>query len=126
MILLQLKKKNKNNEINKTFSYILLCEAALGNMYESNKRDLDIENLPFLKNGYNSLKSCSHSGPDLNKNFICNNGIIIPLGNIINYPQYSNNSNQMYINMNITSHPEYVVYNIAQVKIRYIVQVERK
>ena len=116
-----IKEKGKDNkEINKIFSYILLCEAALGNIYESNKFNLDVENLPFLKNGYNSLKSCSRVGPDLSKNFICNNGIVIPLGNIINYPQYNNN-----INLNITSHPEYVVYNTAQIKIRYIVQVER-
>ena len=120
------KEKNNNDEIKKTFSYILLCEAALGNMYESNKPDLDVENLPFLKEGFNSLKSCSHSGPDLSKNFVCNNGVIIPLGNIINYPQYNNNQMFINMNMNITSHPEYVVYNTSQIKIRYIVQVERK
>ena len=57
----------------KTYSYILLCEAALGNIYNASDINLDVENLPFLKKGYNSLKSCSDNGPDLNKNFICNN-----------------------------------------------------
>ena len=107
-----------NPKKSKTYSYILLCEAALGEIYEAKKENLDIENLPFLKNGYDSLKSSSMSGPDLNKNFICNNGITIPLGNII---EYKNNNN----NMLNTSQPEYVIYNTAQIKIRYIVQVER-
>ena len=57
------------------------------------------------------------SGPDLNKNFISNNGIIIPLGNIIEYSKKYNIFN--------TSQPEYVIYDTAQIKIRYIVQVER-
>ena len=97
-----------------------MCEAALGNIYNAKKNDLDVENLPFLKEGYNSLKSASYLGPDHNKNFVCNNGIIIPLGNIVDYQEGKNDFNSM-----ITSQPEYVVYNTAQVKIRYIVQVER-
>ena len=103
----------------KSFSYILLCEAALGNIYETNKDIIDVENLPFLKRGYNSLKSASYKGPDLNKKFICNNGITIPLGNIVNY--YKNHT----LMNNVTSNPEYVVYKTEQVKIRYIIQVER-
>ena len=107
----------------KNYSYILLCEAALGNIYEASTNALDIENLPFLKQGYNSLKTISSNGPDLNKNFICNNGITIPLGNIINYnKKYNINCG---VNNFSTSNPEYVIYNTAQIKIRYIVQVER-
>ena len=104
----------------KTYSYILLCEAALGNIYNASDNNLDVENLPFLKKGYNSLKSCSYNGPDLNKNFICNNGITIPLGNIIQYPKNADNRNMFN-----TQHPEYIVYDTSQIKIRYIVQVER-
>ena len=112
--------KNIDPKKRKNYSYILLCEAALGNIYNAKKNDLDVENLPFLKEGYNSLKSASYLGPDHNKNFVCNNGIIIPLGNIVDYQEGKNGFNSM-----ITSQPEYVVYNTAQVKIRYIVQVER-
>ena len=57
------------------------------------------------------------TGPDLNKNFICNNGITIPLGNIITYSEVGMNYS--------TSHPEYIVYDTAQVKIRYIAKMER-
>jgi poly [ADP-ribose] polymerase len=109
----------KDSNKTKTYSFILLCEAALGEIYQAEKNNLDIETLPFLKNGYNSLKSLSYSGPDLSKNFICNNGLTIPLGNIIDYKK---NRNSL---MMITSEPEYVVYDTAQIKIRYIVQVER-
>ena len=112
---------DKSNPKNtKTYSYILLCEAALGKIYEAKKENLDIENLPFLKNGFNSLKSVSDSGPDLTKNFICNNGIIIPLGNIIEYKSKINNS---YLFR--TGLPEYVVYDTSQIKIRYIIHIER-
>ena len=103
----------------KTYSFILLCEAALGRMYEPKRNEkLDLEKLPFLNQGYNSLKSVSSSGPDPNKNFICNNGITIPLGNIVSY-----NSNAIEYS---TAHPEYIVYDTAQVKIRYIVKMERE
>ena len=112
-------KDRSNPNTIKTYSYILLCEAALGEIFEAKKTELDVDKLPFLKNGYNSLKSISFSGPDLSKNFICNNGIIIPLGNIVNYCKDNIN------NVIMTSEPEYVVYNTAQVKIRYIIQVER-
>ena len=102
----------------KTYSFILLCEAALGRMYEPKRNEkLDLEKLPFLNQGYNSLKSVSSSGPDPNKNFICNNGITIPLGNIVSY-----NSNAIEYS---TAHPEYIAYDTAQVKIRYIVKMER-
>ena len=107
----------------KTYSYILLCEAALGNIYQPTKPTLDVENLPFLNEGYNSLKSFSTSGPDPKKNFVCNNGIVIPLGNIINYDVKNIIDNTIY--MNSTMNPEYVVYNTDQVKIRYIVQMEK-
>ena len=113
--------QEKNNKKKaKNFSYILLCEAALGNMYQPNKEIIDYEKLLFLKEGYNSLKSLSGSGPDPNKNFVCNNGITIPLGNIITY---NNNNNNYY--QGVTAYPEYVVYNTDQVKIRYIVKMQK-
>ena len=31
------------------------------------------------------MKGLSYVGPDLSKSFICNNGIVIPLGEIIPY-----------------------------------------
>ena len=102
----------------RVYSFILLCEAALGKIYEASKENLDVEKLPFLKKGYNSLKSLSSRGPDLNKNFICNNGITIPIGNIIDYPKSN-------LNLFMTQNPEYVIYDTAQIKIRYIVQMER-
>ena len=54
------------------------------------------------------MKSLPYQGPDPNKNFICNNGITIPLWNIITY---NNNSN----NQGSNALPEYVVYNTDQI-----------
>ena len=118
--------KSNPNKI-KNYSYILLCEAALGNIYEPKTRNPDFESLPFLNEGYDSLKSKSISGPDPNKNFVCNNGTIIPLGNIITYNNFNNNNNNFLRqnNMPITSYPEYVIYNTEQIKIRYIAQMEK-
>ena len=120
--------KDKSNPKKiKSYSYILLCEAALGNIYQPNISNINFENLSFLNEGYNSLKSLSNSGPDPNKNFISNNGITIPLGNIITYNNNNNNYNMSFVSYNMfrTSYPEYVVYNTEQIKIRYIVQIER-
>ena len=113
-------KEKDNSKKLKSYSFILLCEAALGNMYKPKNDKVDYEKLDFLNEGYNSLKSISSSGPDPNKNFICNNGITIPLGNIISY-----NANNNFLGYT-TSLPEYVVYNTDQVKIRYIVKMERE
>ena len=110
-------KEKDNSKKLKSYSFILLCEAALGNMYKPKNDKVDYEKLDFLNEGYNSLKSISSSGPDPNKNFICNNGITIPIGNIVSY-----NSNVIEYS---TAHPEYIVYDTAQVKIRYIVKMER-
>ncbi len=107
---------NKNDK--KSYSYILLCEAALGKMFECTMNDF--KDLSFLNDGYNSLKSLSLTGPDLSKSFICNNGIIIPFGNIISY-----DNNNYKLNNQRTNMPEYIIYDTTQVKIRYIIQVER-
>ena len=104
----------------KNYSYILLCEAALGNIYEPNI-SFDTEKLDFLNMGYDSLKSIANNGPDPNKNFVCNNGVIIPLGNIISY----GNNNLMNRNTFRTNYPEYVIYNCEQIRIRYVVQMEK-
>ena len=87
-------------------------------MYECTMNDF--KDLSFLNDGYNSLKSLSLTGPDLSKSFICNNGIIIPFGNIISY-----DNNNYKINNQRTNMPEYIIYDTSQVKIRYIIQVER-
>ena len=80
----------------------------------------DFKDLSFLNDGYNSLKSLSLTGPDLSKSFICNNGIIIPFGNIISYDK-----NNYKLNNQRTNMLEYIIYDTTQVKIRYIIQVER-
>jgi len=105
----------------KAYSYILLCEAALGEIYECDINSYKESN-SFLNEGFNSLKSKSSNGPDLNKIFVCNNEIKIPLGNIISY---KNDNNNAFNKVSTTMNPEYIVYNTDQVKIRYIIQIEK-
>ena len=60
-------------------------------------------------------------GPDLSKSFICNNGIIIPLGEIIPYVDMKNIG---FNRIQRTQMPEYIIYDTTQVKIKYIIQIE--
>ena len=108
---------NKNDK--KNYSYILLCEAALGKIYECGANQF--KDLSFLNEGYNSLKGLSNMGPDLSKSFICNNGIVIPLGEIIPYVDMKNIG---FNRIQRTQMPEYIIYDTTQVKIKYIIQIE--
>ena len=105
--------KDENN-LNIKYNYIILCEVALGNIkYKDNSVDLDKKE--FLQQGYNSLKSFAYRGPDYSKNFVCYDGLIIPLGNIIEYN---------YTFLRKSENPEYVIFDKEQIKIRYIVKIE--
>ena len=57
----------------------------------------------------------------MSKSFICNNGIVIPLGEIIPYVDRNNIDN---FNQRVEM-PEYIIYDTSQVRIRYIIQVEK-
>ena len=110
---------NKDNK--KSYSYILLCEGALGKMYECKINEFKDLSLSIFNEEYNSLKGLSYQGPDLSKSFICNNGIVIPLGEIIPYVDRNNIDN---FNQRVEM-PEYIIYDTSQVRIRYIIQVEK-
>ena len=88
--------------------------------YNSNVQEWQLKKQVILNDGYNSLKSLRLTGPDLSKSFICNNGIIIPFRNIISY-----DNNNYKLNNQRTNMHEYIIYDTTQVKIRYIIQVER-
>ena len=104
-------KKNKNKKF-----YVLLCEVALGDILCKNQ-GIDLDDLDFLKNGYNSLKSISEKGPNPDQNLIFDDGIIIPCGDIIDY----NNNNIQFKSLV----PEYIIYNEEQIKLRYIISLEK-
>ena len=110
----------------KNYSYILLCEVVVGKAYTSKTTPLGLEfDKSFLNEGYNSFKSTSYQGPNLNKNFITNNGITVPLGTTEDYGIRNMKINDVNNSCIITEYPEYVVYDTSQVVIRYIVKMER-
>ena len=115
-----------DKETKKNYSYILLCEVVVGKTYTSKTIPLGLEfDKSFLNEGYNSFKSTSYQGPNLNKNFITNNGITIPLGTTEDYGIRKIKINEVNNSCIITEYPEYVVYDTSQVVIRYIVKMER-
>ena len=101
--------------------YMMICEVVLGKIFTpgtDGKGEFDYD-LGFLKKGYNSTKSKSVRGPNQNHSFVLNNGLTIPLGKIIDYEVPDKNSNSF-----ILTHPEYIVYDTSQIRIRYLIQFE--
>lgn len=87
---------------------LLLCEVELGDILELH-RPTQIKNLHSGKNSVKGIGNC-HS-PSM---FTRSDGLQIPLGNI-------QMDSQMNSNLQFN---EYIVYNEAQVKIRYLVKAE--
>lgn len=94
--------------------YMLLCEVALGKMKEYTQSTEPPKNIPSKK--FQSVKGLGRTGPDMAKSIYLQNGCVIPLGSIINYPTNPNTWHSL-------NHNEYVVYNTQQVRIKYIVEL---
>lgn len=86
---------------------VLLCEVALGNSYKC----VDIENIEILPEGTHSVHGIGSSSPQSKE--ILDDGVIIPLGE----PVQNDNNNQITMAYN-----EFVIYNEAQVKIKYLLK----
>ncbi|EFA82774.1 polyADP-ribosyltransferase [Heterostelium album PN500] len=87
---------------------MILCEVALGNMNEL-KNDQYMEKAP---SGKHSTKALGMAAPDAKENKKIDNDITIPVGKIKNTGLSTS-----------CSHNEFIVYDINQVKIRYILKV---
>ncbi|RDD42997.1 Poly [ADP-ribose] polymerase 1 [Trichoplax sp. H2] len=88
---------------------LLLCEVALGSMHElKNYKDMA---RPVLPKNTHSFKRIGDVAPDPSGNHVLENGIIVPLGEIKGVETG-------------TKCNEYVVYDVRQVRIRYMVQVK--
>lgn len=96
-------------------NYMLLCEASLGKVKELQNSFETIDELP---SGYDSIKSLGNSQPDPSNNVVLPNGAVIPLGQLISPESQSGN----YFQTRNSNFDQYVVYNEAQVCIRYIIQ----
>ena len=103
-----------NSHPQNNIGLMLLCEVDLGNVEERLKADI---NLPqTLEEGKNSVKVLGMNFPDEKGNYIDENGVEIPLGDIL---VNQDENKKTYFGFN-----EYIVYNLDQIKIRYITKVQ--
>ena len=103
-----------NSHPQNNIGLMLLCEVDLGNIEERLKADVNLPN--SLEQGKNSVKVLGMNYPDEKGSYFDENGIEIPLGDIlINHDE----NKKTYFGFN-----EYIVYNLDQIKIKYILKVQ--
>lgn len=103
-----------NSRPQNNIGIMLLCEVQLGNIEERDKADIKLPST--LGEDKNSVKVLGMNYPDQNGNYIDENGIIIPTGKVI---ENKDENNKRYFGFN-----EYIVYNLEQIKIKYITKVQ--
>ncbi|KAJ9595723.1 hypothetical protein L9F63_013086 [Diploptera punctata] len=91
---------------------MLLCEVALGNMYERSNADY-IEKLP---KGMHSTKGLGRTEPDPKEVHMTEDGVEIPFGKGKNVGR-----KDVYLLYN-----EFIVYDVAQVNIQYLLEMNFK
>jgi len=91
---------------------MLICEVALGKMSTATMANFEAEGPPT---GYDSVRVKGNRGPNMEKRLYLEDGSEIPLGEIVNNNERS--QNMMALNAN-----EYVIFNQDQVKLRYLIQ----
>ncbi|RUS22547.1 hypothetical protein BC937DRAFT_88542 [Endogone sp. FLAS-F59071] len=107
----------------KAYSCMLLCEVALGDMYECE----EFEYMETAKPGFFSTKGLGKEGPEDNMSLHASkDGLIIPQGPSVKY-EYTRRQNGYGEKIERTlHHSEYIVYDTAQVQMRYLVLVRDK
>ena len=93
-------------------NYMLLCEVALGEVKELRSTYESVETLP---EGFDSVKALGREEPSPEGDVFMPNGSLIPIGDIVE----TKNKHGCFGGSQYT---QYVVYDEAQVCIRYIVQ----
>ena len=63
---------------------------------------------------------CGRVGPDPASNIVLANGAIVPIGTQINYEYHNVYGQRVHPTLNYN---EYIVYDISQVRMRYLIQV---
>ncbi|KAK9201869.1 hypothetical protein WN944_017077 [Citrus x changshan-huyou] len=96
-----------------TAGVLLLCEVALGDMSELLYANYDADKLP---DGKLSTKGVGQTAPDPLEAETLEDGVIVPLGKP--KEQLSSKGHLLY--------NEYIVYNVDQIRMRYVVQVNFK
>ncbi|KAM7501206.1 hypothetical protein LguiB_000110 [Lonicera macranthoides] len=94
-----------------TAGVLLLCEVALGDMAELLTAKCDANKLP---EGKLSTKGVGTTAPDLSEGETLEDGVVVPLGKP--KQQLSSKASLLY--------NEYIVYNVDQIRMRYVVRVD--
>jgi len=89
---------------------MLMCEVALGKMKEL----VSAEYMESAPEGFNSVKAMGQKGPNFNESVVLPNGVLIPSGNIINYPLATSHYH--------ISNSEYIIYDTSQARMRYLIE----
>ncbi|CAM0942741.1 unnamed protein product [Alopecurus aequalis] len=89
---------------------LLLCEVALGDMNELLAGDVSANNLP---KGKLSTKGVGKTAPDMANCKVTDDGIVVPLGK----PKKVSSSK------GVLNYNEYIVYDVDQIRMRYVLQV---
>ncbi|XP_057963916.1 poly [ADP-ribose] polymerase 2 [Malania oleifera] len=89
---------------------LLLCEVALGDMAKLLTANYNADQLP---EGKLSTKGVGSTAPDLSQAVTLEDGVIVPLGKP--KEQLGSKGSLLY--------NEYIVYNVDQIRMRYVVQV---
>ena len=93
---------------------LLLCEVALGNMYQVFKA----KGFKKPPKYYHSVYGVGRMQPDPKKKIQCADNSIASLGNIINNEELEKNHLESDLIYN-----EYVVYDVAQVHLKYVIKI---
>ncbi|XP_044492193.1 poly [ADP-ribose] polymerase 2 isoform X2 [Mangifera indica] len=96
-----------------TAGVLLLCEVALGDMAELLYADCNADKLP---EGKLSTKGVGQTAPDPSEAQALEDGIVVPMGKP--KEQLRSKGHLLY--------NEYIVYNVDQIRMRYVVQVNFK
>eukprot|EP00002_Diphylleia_rotans_P021112 TRINITY_DN410_c0_g1_i15.p1 TRINITY_DN410_c0_g1~~TRINITY_DN410_c0_g1_i15.p1 ORF type:complete len:760 (+),score=161.86 TRINITY_DN410_c0_g1_i15:47-2326(+) len=88
---------------------MLLCEVALGNMAERLHADTNIK----LKQGENSCFGLGQYEPNPSANHVMSDGVIFPVGKMA---RTKHNGTLLY--------NEFIVYDVCQVKVRYLLRLK--
>ncbi|VDM07643.1 unnamed protein product [Wuchereria bancrofti] len=90
--------------------FILLCEVALGEMQE----EINAKSIMKPDKGKHSVKGLGQTIPDPDEYFVTEDGVTIPMGKPIDTKR-----------QDLTLlYNEYIVYDVAQVEIKYLVRVK--
>ncbi|RXG61425.1 Poly [ADP-ribose] polymerase 2 [Armadillidium vulgare] len=98
---------------NKT-GILVLCDVSLGKCRELLDADYKADKLP---SGYHSVKGLGKTAPDLKNSVTLSDGVVVPLGPGVDTKIQNKSGYTLQYN-------EYIVYDVSQVKIKYLFKIE--